>query len=317
MADVYADLKNWSATASSNLPAGTTTIGTGLDDNLRQIQATVVQDLSNVGADIASAATCDLGAVPGLFHTITGTTGITSFGTVRAGIWKVLTFSGAVTITYNATSMITPDSADLTTVAKDSFIAESLGSGNWKVHPLKQTSLAASTLADGTIATTQSVGDSTTKVSTTAFVQAEFADRIASRVRVEVMNGYGSSNTSVMRFTNTTINAGTDITYADSASNGGSFTINTSGVYAVTLQADFSTGSARGITVNGSNLSTNIDNVAQTIGELVAVSYSYAASPLAVSAIHYFTATDIVRAQANGNTVGTFNKAFFEIVRLA
>ena len=176
MADVYADLKNWSATASSNLPAGTTTIGTGLDDNLRQIQATVVQDLSNVGADIASASSCDLGAVPGLFHTITGTTGITSFGTVRAGIWKVLTFSGAVTITYNATSMITPDSVDLTTVAKDSFLAESLGSGNWKVHPLKHSNLLAANLSgtpdlpDGTTGTTQSAGDNSTKLATTAYV---------------------------------------------------------------------------------------------------------------------------------------------------
>ena len=136
MADIYADLKNWSATASSNLPAGTTTIGTGLDDNLRQIQATVVQDLSTVGADIASASSCDLGAVPGLFHTITGTTGITSFGTVRAGIWKILTFADVVTITHNGTSLICPGGVDLVTVANDSLVAESLGSGNWKIHTL-------------------------------------------------------------------------------------------------------------------------------------------------------------------------------------
>ena len=43
--------------------------------------------LANVGANIASAGTTDLGAVEGLAHTITGTTTITGFGTVSAGIW--------------------------------------------------------------------------------------------------------------------------------------------------------------------------------------------------------------------------------------
>lgn len=42
MADV-SDFTTWSSTAASNLPSGTTAIGTGLDDNLRQIQAEVAK----------------------------------------------------------------------------------------------------------------------------------------------------------------------------------------------------------------------------------------------------------------------------------
>jgi hypothetical protein len=42
MADVT-DFTTWSSTASSNLPSGTTAIGAGLDDNLRQIQAEVAK----------------------------------------------------------------------------------------------------------------------------------------------------------------------------------------------------------------------------------------------------------------------------------
>lgn len=42
MADISDDVEDWSATAASNSPSGATTIGTGLDDNLRAIQAAVV-----------------------------------------------------------------------------------------------------------------------------------------------------------------------------------------------------------------------------------------------------------------------------------
>lgn len=133
MADVKANIKDWSATEANNLPIGTTTVGTGLDDNLRQIQATVVQDLNSIGADIASAATTDLGAVSGLAHTITGTTTISSFGTVRAGVLKIIRLASNLTLTYNATSMILPGGADLALRTGDRTILLSLGSGNWLV----------------------------------------------------------------------------------------------------------------------------------------------------------------------------------------
>lgn len=132
MADVSAALKDWSATSASNSPAGGATIGTGLDDNLREIQGAIVRGLSNKGADIASATTTDLGAVEGLAHDITGTTTITSFGTVRAGIWKIIKFEGALTLTHNATSLILPGAANITTADGDVAIVCSEGSGNWR-----------------------------------------------------------------------------------------------------------------------------------------------------------------------------------------
>ena len=143
MADISANLYQWSATAGSNNPSGTTTIGTGLDDNLRQIQATVRQDLANKGSDIASATTTDLGAVIGLMHDITGTTTITGFGTVSAGIWKIIKFEGALTLTHNGTSLILPGAANITTVAGDVGIFMSEGSGNWRCLSWLPTSNAA------------------------------------------------------------------------------------------------------------------------------------------------------------------------------
>lgn len=132
MADVSSNFYDWSTTAASNGPSGATTIGTGLDDNLREIQAVIRSGLATVGANIASAGTTDLGAVPGLRHLITGTTTITSFGTVSAGIWKVVVFQGALTMTHNATSLILPTAANITTAAGDVAIVQSEGSGNWR-----------------------------------------------------------------------------------------------------------------------------------------------------------------------------------------
>jgi len=84
------------------------------------------------GADIASAATTDLGATRGLMHDITGTTPITSFGTGAEGMFKIIKFEGALTLTHNATSLILPGAANITTADGDVAIMVSEGSGNWR-----------------------------------------------------------------------------------------------------------------------------------------------------------------------------------------
>lgn len=81
---------------------------------------------------IASAATTDIGAQPEAYLTVSGTTTITAFGTVRAGTVRYLRFSGALTLTHNATSLILPGAANITTAAGDTAIVVSEGSGNWR-----------------------------------------------------------------------------------------------------------------------------------------------------------------------------------------
>ena len=132
MADVADTLPEWSTTLASNGPSGGTAVGTGLAPNLQQIQAVVRGWLATKGADIASAATTDLGAVEGLAHDITGTTTITSFGTISAGILKIVKFEGALTLTHNATSLILPGGTSILTVSGDIGIFISEGSGNWR-----------------------------------------------------------------------------------------------------------------------------------------------------------------------------------------
>jgi len=84
-------------------------------------------------ATVASATTTDIGAATSQNVTVTGTTTITSFGTVAAGTFRRLVFSGALTLTHNATSLILPQGGNVVTAAGDSLEAVSLGSGNWRV----------------------------------------------------------------------------------------------------------------------------------------------------------------------------------------
>lgn len=64
--------------------------------------------------------------------TITGTTTITSLGTANSGIVRRLVFTTALQITHNATSLILPGAANITTAAGDVAEFVSLGSGNWR-----------------------------------------------------------------------------------------------------------------------------------------------------------------------------------------
>ena len=132
-------LKNWSTTAGSNATVDSINFAEGqapssLNDSARALMVDVKAALYNKGSDIASATTTDLAAASteGLFHDITGTTTITGLGTVAAGVWKVVKFEGALTLTHNGTSLILPGAANITTADGDVGIFVSEGSGNWR-----------------------------------------------------------------------------------------------------------------------------------------------------------------------------------------
>lgn len=80
---------------------------------------------------IASATTVDLGNATTEYVEVSGTTGITAFSAARARTVKFVRFTGALTITYNATSLILPGARNITTEAGDRATFISLGGGNW------------------------------------------------------------------------------------------------------------------------------------------------------------------------------------------
>lgn len=82
---------------------------------------------------VASAATCDIGgtAVQGAKVVISGTTTITLLGT-GTNKFRLVRFSGILTLTHNATSLILPGGVNITTAAGDTAIFLSDSTGNWR-----------------------------------------------------------------------------------------------------------------------------------------------------------------------------------------
>lgn len=103
------------------------------------------------GSDIARAATTSIAAATGNFVHLTGTTTITSFGTGTAGQTIRIRFAGAGTLTHNATSLILPGAANITTAANDTCVAVSEGGSNWRVTDYMKASGVAVVVAGATI----------------------------------------------------------------------------------------------------------------------------------------------------------------------
>ncbi len=130
MADVASRLASWNTDPTANQPTGSTIAGGGIDDNLRQIQATIRADLASIGSDIQISQTIDVSAAGSTFN-IQGPGTITGFISMPAGIRKRIRLNAAVTLTHNATTFFLPGQANISAVAGDIADFESQGNGNW------------------------------------------------------------------------------------------------------------------------------------------------------------------------------------------
>jgi len=130
------------------------------------------------------------------------------------------------------------------------------------------------------------------------------AFRTPSMVRLNTANGYGSTNTVIRRFTNVVTNQGTDITYADSATLGASFTINTHGVYSISYSDQYAAADWVGVSLNSTQLTTNIALSTQSAILLLTIT-SVANYSANVSGTFYLPAGSVVRAHDGGSASGT------------
>lgn len=131
----FTALEQWSETAASNTEINGIPLSDSTQiDQLDNIEREHMSQLAKwLGDDtLASATTTDLGSVPGRYVSITGTTTITGLGTIKAGTVKYIKFAGILTFTHNATSLILPGAANITTAAGDTAIMVSEGSGDWR-----------------------------------------------------------------------------------------------------------------------------------------------------------------------------------------
>lgn len=86
------------------------------------------------GTDIASASTLTIPSTGGGYFVVTGTTTVTAISeaTTSLGRQVTLKFSGALTLTHNATSLILPGGANIATAAGDVAVFVQESSGNWR-----------------------------------------------------------------------------------------------------------------------------------------------------------------------------------------
>lgn len=131
-----------------------------------------------------------------------------------------------------------------------------------------------------------------------------------SEIKLETGAGYGSTNTFVRNFLTTAITTGSAITGGPNAVSGASFTIQTTGIYAVSYQdagtttaACISKNSASGVAAPGF---ADRLAVATTTGQFSTANY-----------IGSLTAGDIIRAHPSAIGLTTTTGVYFHIVKLA
>lgn len=162
----FIDYLNGLDTASST-PATTTQQLAGTDAAARSTPDSVAA-LWEKGADIASAGTISIGE-GGYFH-VTGTTTITDIDPApdKAGRAFVLVFDGVLTLTHNASTLILPGGASITTAAGDAAIFRSEGSDVVRCVAYQRASGAALVASGATEASDSEIwtGTDTSKVIT-------------------------------------------------------------------------------------------------------------------------------------------------------
>lgn len=124
-------------------------------------------------------------------------------------------------------------------------------------------------------------------------------------VRLNTANGFGSSNTKIRRFTTAVKNEGTDITYADSATLGGKFTINVDGIYCISYTDAFGGNADMGLSLNSAQGTTSLSSIT-TADRLTGTSFISASQSFnTVSWSGPLSANDFIWAHDDGTAGGT------------
>lgn len=230
-----------------------------------------------------------------------GTPGISFDGDVDTGIFRV----GAdnLGVTTGGTERLNIDSTDMS-------MAVPVHLANYATGSLPGSPSTGSIAYDSTTNKLVTYNGSSWVSYATALAQSE--------VNLHTANGHGSTATKIRRFTTAVTNTGSDITYADSATAGGTFTVNTAGIYAIHYADNFTGASRFGITLNVSSTTTDIISVADA--EVLSIgSTENTDRPNVISWTGYLSSSDVVRAHTQGVAPSSEDTTFthFSIVRVA
>jgi hypothetical protein len=224
-----------------------------------------------------SAPSTGTSAVNGGFRNATAATGQYAEVSVTAALSLVIssgstmgTTSGVVSYLYvylinnagtaelAASSYLFDEGSIVTTVAEGG--AGAADSGTTMYSTTARTGVACRLIGriKSTQATAGTWASAPSEISLVPFVKGN-----QNFVRVDTGNGFGSTNTKIRRYSNNPEAVGSAITYADSSTNGASFTINENGMYFVLYNEQMSAATSRefGISRNSNQLTTSIGNI--------------------------------------------------------
>jgi hypothetical protein len=158
------------------------------------------------GADVASAATIDLDSATGDFVHITGTTTITAI-TLSSGVERTVVFDGALTLTHNATTLILPGGANITTAAGDRATFRGDGTGNVRcVHYTKAdgTAITGGATVGNLVQLSRAVPSGQPVVDFTSLINSTYDEYI-----VDLLNVYPTTDSVELLFRTSTDNGST------------------------------------------------------------------------------------------------------------
>lgn len=145
-------------------------------------------------------------------------------------------------------------------------------------------------------------------------------ERITSQLRLNTYAGYGSTDTKIMRFTNSVENVGNMFRENHSSgynsnAEGLKITFNRSGFYSIMFQGmNPSAPSRRGLSLNSSLLTTAIQSI--TLSDILLFSYSTSDASAPVSYSGYFKKNDVVRFHTDGGVPAVTTTCFAKVTYL-
>lgn len=140
-----------------------------------------------------------------------------------------------------------------------------------------------------------------------------------SEIVLTASNGNGSGNTKIVRFTNIRKQIG-DMTLTQSATDGDSVTVNSDGVYSVSLTALNNSGNGLiGITVNDSAMTTNLSSLTYAQGLRMASNAGSVSNALGFAWTGILSSGDIVRIHDQGTATDwdTTDHTLFSVTKVS